>query len=317
MLPASNSRELIFQQDKIKLFRYAGKAKEIHTIPLLIVFSTVNRPDILDLFADQSLINSLLEKGIDVYLLDWGYPDQADTMLTFSDYVTRYLDCCVTKIKEKSKQDTINLLGICQGGVISICYTAISEHVNKLVLISTPIDFHTKDNLITKLSQKLEIDSLEKMPSNIPGSWLAQFFATLRPFEVRGLKYLKFADQLHDAEKTQKFLQVEKWLADTPDQPSKAFSEFIRYFYQENQLSNKQYQLNGKTIDLSNITTPVLNIIAKNDEIIPPSASRALKKHIEPKCYTQKVYSSGHIGIYINKSVTSKLATEIARWLQR
>lgn len=317
MVQTPNSRELVHQQDKIKLYRYKPKCKRVHSVPLLIVFSTVNRPDVLDLFPEQSFINGLLLGGQDVYLLDWGYPDLKDIKLAFSDYISNYLHHCVMTIKNISQQEKINLLGICQGGVISLCYSSLSNLINKLVLISTPVDFHTKDNLITSFTQQLDTAVFSQLPTNIPGSWLAQFFATLRPFEVKGLKYLKFMDNIHDADKTKKFLRVEQWLADTPDQPSAAFSEFIQCFYQKNQLCKSHYQINGKSIDLNQLAIPVLNIIAKNDEIIPPSASLALKKYISPEYYTQKVYSSGHIGIYINSVVTNKLSKAIGSWLNR
>jgi len=38
----------------------------------------------------RSTIRGLLATGQDVYLVDWGYPDQADRALTLDDYLNGY-----------------------------------------------------------------------------------------------------------------------------------------------------------------------------------------------------------------------------------
>jgi poly(3-hydroxyalkanoate) synthetase len=53
-----------------------------------------------DIQEDRSTIKGLLATGQDVYLIDWGYPDQADRALTLDDYINGYLDRCVDFIRE-------------------------------------------------------------------------------------------------------------------------------------------------------------------------------------------------------------------------
>lgn len=312
-----HARELVYQDKKVKLYHYQPQVKKPHAIPLLVVFATVNRPEILDLFPDNSLIGGLLKQGMDVYLLDWGYADQEDTETSFNDYVTRYLAGCIQFIFSKTKQEKINLLGICQGGVICLCYAALFKQINNLVLISTPIDFHTRDNVIAKLMARIDAEEFIKNKKNIAGQWLTQFFINMRPFELLGKKYLHLLDHLTQVEVTDKFLQVEKWLHDAPDQPCTAFSELVKNLYQNNQLIKGEFCLNSQKITLSKLTLPILNIMAREDEIVPMSASRVLKKYVGTKHYTQKIFPSGHIGIYISDKVGNRLAKTIARWLKQ
>jgi len=151
-----NPRELVYQHNKVKLYHYRPKTKNSHAIPLLVVFATVNRPEILDLFPEHSFIGGLLENNMDVYLLDWGYPDSHDNHISLNDYVTDYLHHCVQFIIEKTQHEKINLLGICQGGVICLAYAILFQTIKNLVLISAPIDFHTSDNIIGKIFKQLE-----------------------------------------------------------------------------------------------------------------------------------------------------------------
>lgn len=310
-----NPRDLIYQHDKVKLYHYQPKVKKPHNKPLLVVFATVNRPEVLDLFPEHSFIGNLLQSGLDVYLLDWGYPDQDDKHIGIDLYVNRYLHHCIQFLREYTKLESIDLLGICQGGLLCLLYSLLHQHIHKLVLISCPIDFHTCDNMISHLFRRLDVDSLIKTFGNISGLWLTNFFISLRPFELVGKKYLKFIDNLASSEKTQNFLQVEKWLYDTPDQTAQSFSELIKDFYQENKLIKGRYQLGGRYLKLSDLNIPVLNIMAKTDEIIPVSASRCLKKYVEPNLYHQRYFQSGHIGIYISDKVGKLMPKAIADWL--
>src|SRR5207253_2132243 len=105
-------------------------------------------------------------------------------------------------------------------------------------------------------------------------------------------KYLRFVKNIQDENATKRFLQVEKWLQDAPDQSGKAFSEFIDDFYRNNKLIKDEVMINKKKVELNKLDLPVLNVMASEDEIIPVSASKALKKYMNPMWYTEKFFPS-------------------------
>ena len=59
--------------------------------PLLIVFSLISRSYILDLTPGNSFVEQLVDAGFDVYLLDWGEPDERDAGNGLEDYVDDYI----------------------------------------------------------------------------------------------------------------------------------------------------------------------------------------------------------------------------------
>lgn len=313
---AYNPRQLVFQRDKVKLYHYRPRKKRPHQIPLLVVFATVNRPEILDLFPEKSFIGGLLQNGMDVYLLDWGYPDINDFAISIDDYVTEYLKSCVDFICETTEAPQINLLGICQGGVITLSYTSLYDNIKNLVLISTPIDFQTKENVISHMFNKLDVDGLISISKNLSGLWLTNFFISLRPFELVGKKYLRFIDNVEDEAFVQRFLRVEKWLYDAPDQTGASFAQLVTQLYQQNQLLHGKFKINGQGINLANIKIPVLNVMASEDEIVPMSASKCLKQMIGSEDYHEEIFKSGHIGIYVSEKVGEAMPRQIASWLK-
>ena len=118
-------RTAVHGQDKVVLYHYAPQVPDPLAVPVLICYALVNRPYMADLQEGRSLIQGMLKLGLDVYLIDWGYPDAGDQSVTLDDYINGYLDRCVDFIRAHHGLARINLLGICQGGTFSLCYTAL------------------------------------------------------------------------------------------------------------------------------------------------------------------------------------------------
>ena len=75
----------------------------------------VNRPYMLDLQPDRSLIRELLFLGLDVYLIDWGYPDGSDRFTPLNEYIGGYLDRCVDAVLNKNSVDCAESAGRLSG----------------------------------------------------------------------------------------------------------------------------------------------------------------------------------------------------------
>ena len=88
-------RQEVWRDGKVVLYRFVGDAAPVARTPLLIVYALVNRPYMVDLQADRSLVKGLLGHGQDVYVLDWGYPDRSERYVTLEDYLLRYIDGAV------------------------------------------------------------------------------------------------------------------------------------------------------------------------------------------------------------------------------
>ncbi|MEY6433851.1 class III poly(R)-hydroxyalkanoic acid synthase subunit PhaC [Thioalkalicoccus limnaeus] len=310
-------KDVVFSEDKLVLYRYQ-RPKQVKTqpTPLLIVYALVNRPYMTDLQEDRSTIKGLLATGQDVYLIDWGYPDQADRALTLDDYINGYIDRCVDYLREVHDTDRVNLLGICQGGAFSLCYAALHpDKVKNLVTMVTPVDFKTPDNLLSAWVQNVDIDLAVDTMGNIPGELLNWTFLSLKPFSLTGQKYINMVDLLDDGDKVKNFLRMEKWIFDSPDQAGETFRQFIKDFYQKNGLINGGVRIGDREVDLKAIECPILNIYALQDHLVPPDASRALKGLTSSDDYTELAFPGGHIGIYVSGKAQKEVTPAIGNWL--
>jgi polyhydroxyalkanoate synthase len=319
----TSPKEVVFREDKMILYRFLPMVEHPLNSPILIVSALVNRPLVVDLQPDRSLVVNLLKLGLDIYLIDWGYPTRADRWLTLDDYINGYVDSCVDFIRGKHGLGQINLLGICQGGTFSLCYSAIyPEKVKNLIVMVAPVDFCIRDALLnmwggcTLGSEAIDVDLLVDAVGNIPGYDLNLEFLMLKPWELGIQKYLDLPDITDDESKLLNFLRMEKWIFDSPDQPAEVYRQFLKDFYQENKLIKGQLILGEKRVDLGDITMPVLNIYAEKDHLVPPDSSLALGKYIGTKDYTIQSFPVGHIGMYVSSKVQKTLPPVIMNWLK-
>jgi polyhydroxyalkanoate synthase len=312
-----SAMDAVHAEDNLTLYRFRPVAPDACLAPVLLCYALVNRPYMVDLQEDRSLVRGLLERGLDVYLIDWGYPDGADRFLELDDYINGYLDRCVDVVRAASGRAAVNLLGICQGGTFSLCYTALHpDKVKNLVTMVTPVDFQTPENLLSKWAQGLDVDRMVEVMGNIPGEMLNATFLALMPFRLTSQKYVALADIIDDTRQLENFVRMEKWIFDSPDQAGEAFRQFVKWLFQENRLVKGTFEVGGRRVDLREVRCPVFNIYATQDHLVPPSASLPLEGLVGTSDYGTFAFPGGHIGIYVSGRAR-QVPQAIADWLER
>jgi polyhydroxyalkanoate synthase len=314
----SCERDLIFRRDKVRLYRYQPLAANDRlaaaapVAPLLIVYALVNRPHLLDLQADRSLIRGLLGAGLDVYLIDWGYPDGADRLLGLENYLD-YIHACVGEVRPDGKAP-INLLGVCQGGTLSLCYAALHPaQIAHLITMVTPVDFKTPADLLSRWIQAIDVEAWGS--GNVPGAMLNQMFLSLMPFRLMQQKYVDLLQSEPDAARAENFMRMEQWIFDSPDLAGAAFRQFVRGFYQQNGLVNGTVRIGDRPVSLADVKQPILNIYGRRDHLVPPEASAALGRLVGSRDYTAREFDLGHIGMYTSARAQREVPAAIAQWL--
>ncbi|MGY0798403.1 class III poly(R)-hydroxyalkanoic acid synthase subunit PhaC [Lysobacter sp. A286] len=314
-------RQEVWRDGKVVLYRYQGATLEggrapTAKVPLLIAYALVNRPYMVDLQANKSIVRGLLERGEDVYILDWGYPDRSDRYLELEDYIQRYLGGAVDHLRAAHQLDAINLLGICQGGAFSLCYAALNPgKVQNLVTMVTPVDFHTDDNMLANWVRGIDVDAMVDALGNIPADMMNFTYLTLKPWRLFVQKYVGLVDILDDRDALEDFLRMENWIFDSPDQAGEAFRQFAKQFYQANGFLNGGIEIGGKAVDLADVDMPVLNVFAQHDHLVPPSSSKALGGLVGSDDYSELSFRGGHIGIYVSSRAQREVPQSIHDWL--
>jgi polyhydroxyalkanoate synthase len=322
----ATSKTLVMRRDKVELFRYTPLTEQKVKTPVLLAYGLIGRYTMADLQEDRSLVRSLLQEGLDLWLVDWGQPNRSERWLTIDDYVDDYIHAAVERVCRETGYDKITLLGICEGGVFTTCYAALHpDKVKGLVLTITPIDFHAdRDdpdthhgflNVWTRSLDRADIDRLVDVYGGLPGEFMSSVFSLMTPMRSLTKYNIDLIDVIDDEAKLMNFLRMEKWLADRPAHPGEAAKQWLKDLYQDNKLVKGDFVLSGRRVDLSKVTAPVLNVFALNDHIIPPTCSRALRAHVGTKDYSEIELPGGHVGLFVSSKSQGSLTKGISEWL--
>jgi polyhydroxyalkanoate synthase subunit PhaC len=311
---AITPKELVWQRDKVKLYHYVRETPAKCKIPVLVSFAMLNRHDVLDLQPDRSLMKKLLEEGLDIYIMDWGYPTQADKYLTMEDYIDGYMNDAVDFIRRKHNVPKINKQGICQAGTYSMIYASrYPEKLNSLVTYVAPFDFGDNENMLYKWAKHIDIDTMVDNVGTISGEMIDSAFSMLKP-SMNVSKYIGVMDSLEDEDKLLNFLRMESWKSDLPAIPGEMYRKYIKDLFRDNLLIKGKMTLGGKLINLKNMTVPYLNVYATGDAIIPNESTTAVMSKIGSTDKKEIPFPGGHIGVFVGTKSQKDLAPAVAKW---
>ncbi len=326
--------EKICEIEKYSLFHYnspppspsatdkAGSSVSQKYTPVLVIYAFINRHYILDLLPEVSIVRGLLNQGLDIFATDWGTPSAYDKSLTIGHFVEKYLDKSVDFIRKITNSDKVSLFGYCWGGDLALMYAAVHpEKVKNLITVATPGDFDLDNSLLAVWTKAIKINYILDAFGNLPGIMLNAAFILRNPIEYTH-KYFHFFEQPRTLESVAEFFATEIWLYDSPPIIGEIYREFTEYCYKQNLLIKSKMRMeeayeSATIINLKNINMPFLNIVAKKDDLVAPSSSKALNKALT-ECHDTDLieHNSGHVGLMLGKNAHKELWPKVGEWIK-
>jgi polyhydroxyalkanoate synthase len=137
-------REVVWTHRGTTLYRCRSTERR-YPVPLLLVSALINRPEIFDLRPGGSLVEYLLDEAFNLFLVDWGVPDEEDAEMGLDNYVCDELDWAVRETLRASGADELTLLGWCIGATLCAMYCGLDRGeqrtaVRNLALLTMPVD---------------------------------------------------------------------------------------------------------------------------------------------------------------------------------
>jgi polyhydroxyalkanoate synthase len=309
--------EVVYRENKLELLRYESLTEHQHPLPILVVYALINRPYILDLQPDRSIVRRLLDAGHEVYLVDWHEPSRLDRSLGLQDYVDRYIDNCVDEVRERSGQEAINVLGYCMGGTLSAIYAArYPEKVNALGLMATGLYFDDSGGVLELWGDADYYDprAVTETFGNVPGEFLAAGFDLMDPVANNVTKYVHLYDRIENEDFVRNFGRMEQWLSHSVDLAGEVYAQFLEDVYQDNRLYENELTIDGEPVEVTNIDMPMLHIVGEYDTLIPPEASKPFNDVVGTDDVSTIEYPSGHVGLAMSNGAHRDLWPEVAEW---
>jgi polyhydroxyalkanoate synthase len=310
----------IYQRGKLEVRRYHHPNTRLTPrfgVPVLLVPPLMVKPFVFDLYPGRSLVTFLLDRGFDVFLVDFGEPDAADSYVTLDDYVLDWLPAACRQVAAATGSRELSLLGYCMGGLFALMYLGVTHDrsVRNLVTIGAPLDV-SKMGLFAWAAKMGggQVEFLTKRIGNVPGGLSSAAFRLLTP--AKNLtRYADLFMNMWDREYVNGFDAMNQWVSQFIDYPAGAFQQFVRDFMQRNQLVRGQMRFGGKVAELEQVRASLLAFAGRSDQIAPAAAVRAQVDAVGTEDAAFRLVPGGHMGVFAGATAPRYVWQPAAEWL--
>jgi len=313
---SQSPRDEVYRDGKATLWHYRCDNVTLGP-PVLLTPSLVSRAFILDLQPGNSLVEHLIGRGFDVYMIDWGEPDEADAANTLETYTHDMLPRAVRTIDELHNGSGVTLFGYCFGGILTLLYAASHPHdpIVNLVQLATPVDFtHMPSAMMIAGSNGIDPEHVIDQTGNVPASAVRGSFTLLTP--TADLATIAgFFEKVHDDRFLGNYQAMTSWTRDHVPFPGGVFRQTVDLFQERNAIATNALVLDGEPIDLNDITVPFLNILGEKDHIVPAASTEPLAALVGSADASELRLEAGHVGMIIGSGATKRHMPVISDWI--
>ncbi len=303
-------------------------SRQRQRVPLVIVPPLAVNMSIYDLFPDRSLVKYFLARGFDVYLIDWGVPRFRHTHYTFETYAAHLLPEFIQAVRAHSGQQDLSLHGWSLGGVLALCYAALTHdaHIRNLVILGAPINTHASGAIgrfyqaVKRQAEKVERKTgwrIHDVPAaflHTPGWMNVVGFKMTNPVgSVMG--YWELLRQLGNREFVADHATQSAFLDNMVPYTGGVVKDMIGRLWIENEFSTGTLHIAGTVARLADIHAALFTIGGKSDTMVTRPAIEALNSLTGTSDKTFLHAPGGHMGILSGSKAPAAIWAPVADWL--
>jgi polyhydroxyalkanoate synthase len=312
-------KTVLLRRGTLSLYHYRATVDEVYRVPILCVMAPTNKAYILDLAPGQSLMEFLLGRGYDVYMMDWNAPSDDERDLRIEDYVLDFIPDALRRVQEDSGEDDVTLLGYCAVGMLSGSHVALVPEgpIKNLVCFPTPVDL-SKMELFRSMADPKVFD-VDRLVDSVGASFPPTSSSPARRAASgeAGSPASAPLGQPLERQFVKGFRMMERWGNETLPLPGGYFRQTVKELLRANALHQGTLRIGGRKVDLSRITVPFLHFIAQYDHIVPPACAHPLIERIGSRDKEEVVLPGGHVSIAAGPNAVKRMWPKLDAWLQR
>ena len=309
-------KETVWSRDKVELWRYHNSSIS-KAPPVFVVMSLVTRSYILDLRPGNSYVGRLLDAGFDVFLLDWGTPDEAESANTLATYVDRYLPAAMDAACREARSADLSVIGYCLGGFLALLTVALhaDSPVRNLVTMATPTDFRSMGLLAGMVREgRVPVDHLIDRTGNVPAGVIREAFRIRKP-TADLVKYVNLWENLWNDQYVDGYQAMNQWVNDHIPFPGAAAREMVPALFHQDALRRGRLRVGGRRVRLDAVRCPVLNVVAERDDVVPVASAEQVLSLVGSSDKEELRLPSGHVALVAGRSAANVTLPGIIDWI--
>jgi polyhydroxyalkanoate synthase len=295
--------KVVFRNDLMELIQYAPATETVYATPLLLSPPWINKYYIMDLAPDRSFVEWAVQHGHTVFAISYRNPDAADRDVRLDDYLLRGPIAALDVIRDITKAERANIVGLCLGGTLTAALEAYlaaagQDRIASTTLLNTLVDF-SRPGRLGAFTDKASVERVERRMAErgyLDASEMMGIFTFMRSND---LVWSYAVNNWLMGEDPNPF-DVLAWNADSTRMPANMHSFYLRSCYLGNELAGGTMELAGTRLDLAAIRADHYVVGAIEDHIAPWEGSYLTTQALPNADVRYVLSSAGHIAGIVN-----------------
>ena len=303
---------------KSRIYSYAPvDGARLQTPLVLFPYLGISRPYIFDLRPGESFAEFLVASGVSFYLCDWGIFGPEDREMGMDEVIGDMIPSLLRQALAHAGAEQATLFGYCMG--VPMVTSALARDpglpVRNLLAMVGPIDFGVGEFPAMTRDEGFDVDAIVETFDLMPAEFIRAGFKMINPTGDAKLQ-AALAENIWNEEWLRGFRAMNRWSEEWVPLPKRFYREWIRHFYQGNELIQGKFRVRGEAIDLSRITAPLLGVGAKADDIVPVASARALADAVSSTDKRFLELPGGHISVIAGRRARQEVWPTVLEWLR-
>ncbi len=299
---ATSEGAVVFRNDLLEIIQYQPVTRDVYEIPVLLISPQINRYYFLDLAPGRSLVEHLVAKGHQTFVVSWKNPGEQENRWRLDDYCLA-LHQAIDAILAISGSRSVNTFGFCAGGITMTAFltwlnqSGNGHKVNAISYAVTLLNFSQPATIsIFRLRQLLRLMRWNSHRQGvIRGEDLATIFALLRPNDLIWSYWVNNYLMGNEAPK----FDIMAWNADSSNLPEGLHEDFLHIFENNALFKPGRMKVLGVDIQLDQITQDAFVAGAIKDHLTPWTGCYQTTQMLGGECEFV-LSNAGHVAALIN-----------------
>jgi polyhydroxyalkanoate synthase subunit PhaC len=318
---------VILRTPVFELIQYRPATATVRQVPLLIVPPVINKFYVMDLAPSRSMVEYLVGRGLQVFMISWRNPDARHAEWNLDTYGQAVLDAMDAAARIAGSEQ-VALAGACSGGIIAAMVAAHLAHAGQqdriaaVTLLVTVLD-QARAGLASAVIDERTAQlaaAASRARGYLDGRSLAEVFAWLRPND---LIWNYWVNNYLLGRKPSPF-DILFWNADTTRMTAGLHRDFLRLGAANTLVRPGGATILGSPLDLAAVDRDAYVVAGMADHICPwQSCYRSTQLLAGRQRFV--LSTSGHVAAMVNPPGHDKARYQVAgecpedpqEWLRR
>lgn len=315
--PHPTPSEVVWTKGTASVRHYKRETPARYATPVLAYLGLMSKPYVFDLYKGGSIVEMLMDRGFEAFVLDWGDPTPMDSRNTLETYLGDYLPGALEAVRNTVGAPSVNSFAYCMGAVMTVQALAAQPDlpINSLVTLAAPFDWRDVGAQVNAIRDgKIALGDLLDDNGLLPGSVVVESFKVRKPTSDL-VNYANLWQNLWNDQYVEGYQAIGRFLRDHPSVAGAAAEQVVQQWIGDNAFATDRLSLSGRRVTLADVRTPVLGVIAERDDIVPLASAAAISD-ILPNAQVDKLQiDAGHVSLFAGRQAVKVVMPQIFDWI--